>query len=139
LLVGPPRPPSFLFLIDVSNSAVDNGLVTCVCNTLGFYFIFCTILLRFYSASKLDSLLAISDRTLVSVITYGRNITFYPLHPAFYGSEGQTGTSKTIKPKVFVCADVDNLIFPVPTQFTAADKTVQNNFIAPLKLCKVCF
>jgi hypothetical protein len=84
-------------------------------------------------------LLATSDRTLVSVITYGRNITFYPLHPAFYNSDTQTGVQKTIKPKVFVCPDVDNLIFPVPTQFIAADKSKQNYFIAPLKLCKVLF
>lgn len=97
--IGPPRAPSFLFLIDVSPSAIDSGMAAIVCHSI---------------AHSLDSIQHYNgERTLVSLVTFDRAVTFYSL------------AGDQVKPRVYVCPDTSNLIFPA-----------QDDLVVPLKHAK---
>ncbi|XP_030547212.2 protein transport protein Sec24-like At3g07100 isoform X1 [Rhodamnia argentea] len=85
-MVRPPMPPLYFFLIDVSISAVRNGMVQVVAQTI---------------KSCLDSLPGF-PRTQIGFITFDSTIHFYNLK------------SSLTQPQMMVVSDLDDIFIPLP-------------------------
>lgn len=86
-MVRAPQPCVYLFLIDVSYSAVSSGMLQTVCNTI---------------LSNIDDITG-DSRTKVGFITYDHTVQFYQLNP------------ESSQPKMMVMTDVEDVFIPSPT------------------------
>ena len=84
-MVRPPQPPVFLFVLEVSYTAVTSGLLRCVAATLQ------------HTIDKLPG----GERTQFGLITYDNTLQFYNL-------SGST-------PQMLVVPDIDEPFLPMPT------------------------
>lgn len=87
-MVRQPMPPTFVFCIDVSQKALDAGILQSVCSTL--------------LGSVLPGL-AKNPRALVGFVTFNSTVHLYSLKPSESGH-----------PEMFVLPDLEDLFFPVP-------------------------
>ncbi|KAL0922326.1 hypothetical protein M5K25_006302 [Dendrobium thyrsiflorum] len=85
-MVRPPMPPSYFFVIDVSVSAVRNGLLEVVAKTI---------------KSCLDELPGF-PRTQIGFLTFDSTLHFYSLK------------SSLSQPQMMVVADLDDIFLPLP-------------------------
>ncbi|PIN18446.1 Vesicle coat complex COPII, subunit SEC24/subunit SFB2 [Handroanthus impetiginosus] len=85
-MVRPPMPPLYFFLIDVSISAVQSGMLEVMAQTI---------------KSCLDSLPG-SPRTQIGFITYDSTIHFYNMK------------SSLVQPQMMVVSDLDDIFVPLP-------------------------
>ncbi|KAL8530463.1 hypothetical protein ACS0TY_007489 [Phlomoides rotata] len=85
-MVRPPMPPLYFFLIDVSISAVQSGVLEVMAQTI---------------KSCLDSLPG-STRTQIGFITYDSTIHFYNMK------------SSLVQPQMMVVSDLDDIFVPLP-------------------------
>ncbi|KAL0295028.1 UNVERIFIED_CONTAM: protein transport protein Sec24-like [Sesamum calycinum] len=85
-MVRPPMPPLYFFLIDVSISAVQSGMLEVMAQTI---------------KSCLDSLPG-STRTQIGFITYDSTIHFYNMK------------SSLTQPQMMVVSDLDDIFVPLP-------------------------
>ncbi|KAI3449692.1 hypothetical protein Pfo_006357 [Paulownia fortunei] len=85
-MVRPPMPPLYFFLIDVSISAVQSGMLEVMAQTI---------------KSCLDSLPG-SSRTQIGFITYDSTIHFYNMK------------SSLMQPQMMVVSDLDDIFVPLP-------------------------
>jgi len=83
-MVRPPQPPVFLFLVEVSYSAVSSGMLRCMAATL---------------QHTLDRLPG-GERTQVGLITFDSTLHFYNLNNG--------------SPKMFVVPELDEVFLPLP-------------------------
>ncbi|KAI9188184.1 COPII subunit [Blastocladiella emersonii ATCC 22665] len=86
-MLRPPQPPVFIFVIDVSYTAVQTGMLHTVAQTL---------------RESLDKLPNADNRTLVGFITVDSTLHFYNL--------GATLT----EPQMLVVSDLDDVFLPLP-------------------------
>ncbi|ETN18388.1 hypothetical protein PPTG_04013 [Phytophthora nicotianae INRA-310] len=87
-MMRPPQPPCYVFVIDVSATAVASGSVQIAVDTI---------------REQLDNLLG-APRTRVGFLTYDSSIHFYNL-------------KSTLKaPQMMVVADLDELFIPIPDE-----------------------
>ncbi|KAL8429052.1 hypothetical protein Efla_005870 [Eimeria flavescens] len=86
-MIRPPQPPAFLFLLDVSLSAVASGLVEAACEGIA-------------EAIRNDRLPG-DSRTMVGIVTYDSSAHFYALK------------SQQTRPQVFVVPQVDDMFLPL--------------------------
>ncbi|KAK9809653.1 hypothetical protein WJX73_000552 [Symbiochloris irregularis] len=91
-MVRPPMPPTHLFLVDVSHTAIATGATAAVCAAI---------------AECLDGLQG-GDRACVGVVTFDSTIHFYPV---------RRGGSQT--PSMLVVPDVGDPYTPPPNSVTA--------------------
>ncbi|KAG8389294.1 hypothetical protein BUALT_Bualt02G0213900 [Buddleja alternifolia] len=85
-MVRPPMPPLYFFLIDVSISAVQSGMLEVMAQTI---------------KSCLDTLPG-STRTQIGFITYDSTIHFYNMK------------SSLLQPQMMVVSDLDDIFIPLP-------------------------
>lgn len=85
-MVRPPQPPSYFFVIDVSATSVQSGMLTSVANAI---------------RASLDSLPG-SPRTQVGFLTYDDSVHYYSLK------------SGLASPQMLVVADLVELFVPAP-------------------------
>ncbi|XP_073272408.1 protein transport protein SEC24 A-like [Primulina huaijiensis] len=85
-MVRPPMPPLYFFLIDVSISAVQSGMLEVVAQTI---------------KSCLDNLPG-STRTQIGFLTYDSTIHFYNMK------------SSLVQPQMMVVSDLDDIFVPLP-------------------------
>ncbi|KAI0052071.1 CPII coat sec24 protein [Auriscalpium vulgare] len=86
-MVRPPQPPVYVFLIDVSHSAVQSGVVATAARTI---------------LENLDRIPNQDDRTKVSIVAFDTSLYFFSM-PA--------GTEET---SMLVVSDVDDVYLPQP-------------------------
>ncbi|CEG45436.1 coatomer copii [Plasmopara halstedii] len=87
-MMRPPQPPCYVFVIDVSATAVASGSVQIAVDTI---------------KKQLDNLLG-APRTRVGFLTYDNSIHFYNLK------------SNLKAPQMMVVADLDELFIPIPDE-----------------------
>jgi protein transport protein SEC24 len=87
-MVRPPQPPVFLFVIDVSYSAVSTGMLHAVIDSI--------------KDAIQQQLLPGGQRLQVGIITYDTSLHFYNLSP------------NLATPQMLVVADLDDLFLPLP-------------------------
>ncbi|TDH73446.1 hypothetical protein CCR75_006161 [Bremia lactucae] len=87
-MMRPPQPPCYVFVIDVSATAVASGSVQIAVNTI---------------KAQLDNLLG-APRTRVGFLTYDNSIHFYNLK------------SNLKAPQMMVVPDLDELFIPIPDE-----------------------
>ncbi|XP_073039241.1 protein transport protein SEC24 A-like [Primulina eburnea] len=85
-MVRPPMPPLYFFLIDVSISAVQSGMLEVMAQTI---------------KSCLDNLPG-SPRTQIGFLTYDSTIHFYNMK------------SSLVQPQMMVVSDLDDIFIPLP-------------------------
>ncbi|XP_071496499.1 protein transport protein Sec24A-like isoform X1 [Diadema antillarum] len=86
-MLRPPQPAVYLFLLDVSFSAVESGYLSVICQTL----------LEYMEKMPGDA------RTMIGFITFDSTLHFYSL------PEGAT------RPQMMVVSDVDDVFLPCPS------------------------
>ncbi|KAK4053239.1 COPII subunit [Microbotryomycetes sp. JL221] len=87
-MVRPPQPPTYVFIIDVSYSAISSGMVATAARTL---------------LESLDRLPNQDNRTKISIIAVDSNLHFFSL---------PLGSSE---PSMLVVGDLDEVFLPKPT------------------------
>ncbi|KAI9363293.1 hypothetical protein BD770DRAFT_315322 [Pilaira anomala] len=91
-MVRPPQAPSFVFVLDVSYSAIQSGMLATAARTI---------------LDSLDRLPNAESRTRVGIITVDSAIHFYDLSP------------KLPEPRMLVVSDLDDIYLPQPTDLLA--------------------
>lgn len=91
-MVRPPQAPAFIFVIDVSYSAIQSGMVATAARTI---------------LDSLDRLPNQENRTKVGVITVDSSLHFYNLN------------SKLTEPQMLVVSDLEDIYLPQPTDLLA--------------------
>ncbi|CAO3612248.1 unnamed protein product [Mucor hiemalis] len=91
-MVRPPQAPSFVFVIDVSYSAIQSGMLATAARTI---------------LDSLDRLPNAENRTRVGLITVDSSLHFYNLN------------SKLTEPQMLVVSDLDDIYLPQPTDLLA--------------------
>ncbi|KAG2228581.1 hypothetical protein INT48_000001 [Thamnidium elegans] len=91
-MVRPPQAPSFVFVIDVSYSAIQSGMLATAARTI---------------LDSLDRLPNAESRTRVGIITVDSAVHFYDLN------------SKLAEPRMLIVSDLDDIYLPQPTDLLA--------------------
>lgn len=91
-MVRPPQAPSFVFVIDVSYSAIQSGMLATAARTI---------------LDSLERLPNNENRTRVGIITVDSSIHFYNLN------------SKITEPQMLIVSDLDDIYLPQPTDLLA--------------------
>ncbi|CEP13329.1 hypothetical protein [Parasitella parasitica] len=91
-MVRPPQAPSFVFVIDVSYSAIQSGMLATAARTI---------------LDSLDRLPNNESRTRVGIITVDSSLHFYNLN------------SKLAEPQMLVVSDLEDIYLPQPTDLLA--------------------
>lgn len=90
-MVRPPQAPAYVFVLDVSYSAVSSGVFATACATI----------------RRALPFLPGGDRTLIGFITHDTSVHFYKIP-----RPDASGTPKV--PSVLVVSDIDDIFTPVP-------------------------
>ena len=105
----PPMPPSYVFLIDTSNTSVNNGFMSSVIESIKDFI--------------QNDCFANLSRTRIAIITYDATINFYNMNP------------KLNQPQM-LCV-TDELFLPAPIEFLMANlEDSKNGLITLLDLIK---
>ncbi|KAK4521881.1 carbamoyl-phosphate synthase (glutamine-hydrolyzing) cpa2 [Mucor velutinosus] len=91
-MVRPPQAPSFVFVIDVSYSAIQSGMLATAARTI---------------LDSLDRLPNNENRTRVGIITVDSSLHFYNLN------------SKLSEPQMLIVSDLDDIYLPQPSDLLA--------------------
>ncbi|KAG2212669.1 hypothetical protein INT47_000646 [Mucor saturninus] len=91
-MVRPPQAPSFVFVIDVSYSAIQSGMLATAARTI---------------LDSLDRLPNYESRTRVGIITVDSAIHFYNLNPSLP------------EPQMLIVSDLDDIYLPQPNDLLA--------------------
>ncbi|KAJ8657095.1 hypothetical protein O0I10_007175 [Lichtheimia ornata] len=91
-MVRPPQTPSYVFVIDVSYSAIQSGMVATAARTI---------------LDSLERLPNKDDRTQVGFITVDSSIHFYNMNP------------ELSEPQMLVVSDLEDVFLPQPTHLLA--------------------
>ncbi|KAJ2963416.1 hypothetical protein NQZ79_g1574 [Umbelopsis isabellina] len=87
-MVRPPQPPAYVFIIDVSYSAVQSGMVATAARTI---------------LDSLDRLPNEENRTKVAFITVDSSLHFYNLN------------AELTEPQMLLVSEIDDVFLPAPT------------------------
>jgi protein transport protein SEC24 len=91
-MVRPPQAPSFVFVIDVSYSAIQSGMLATAARTI---------------LDSLERLPNAENRTRVGIITVDSALHFYNL------------SAKLSEPQMLIVSDLDDIYLPQPTDLLA--------------------
>ena len=95
-MVRQPMPPTFFFLIDVSQAAVQSGVLQTVAETV---------------AACIQSLPG-DKRTLIGFMTFDSALHFYTLKAGGGGGDGGSGSGSGVS--MWVCSDLEDVFLPQP-------------------------
>lgn len=87
-MVRPPQPPAYVFVIDVSYSAVQSGMVATAARTI---------------LDSLDRIPNEENRTKIGFITVDSSLHFYNLN------------AELTEPQMLLVSEVDDVFLPAPT------------------------
>ncbi|CRH00749.1 protein transport protein Sec24A, putative [Plasmodium relictum] len=104
-MIRPPQPPVYLFLIDVTVTSVNSGLLDVICNT---------IKKLLPKNNDINNKKSFDSRTLIGIITFDSTIHFYNLN------------SNLKQTQMMIVPDIQDIFIPLPEDILVNAHECQN-------------